>query len=173
MAKLVFKKKNNGYVELVCILILFFVFTALSLALVIVGAESYKQIKKRTDVTFNSGAYASYIQNKVHSYDTGNIDVINKDNVSCLVLYETESTYKTYIYCYEDKLYENLINDTSEFYIGDGEVLYDVSDLEFEKYSDNILKFSTKNKVEYVAINAGYINDKKWGQYEKVWKSKS
>mgnify|MGYP000854048273 CR=1 FL=1 len=160
MARLIFRRKHNNYIAEICIFLLFLTFASLSFVLIMVGADTYRGIKKKTNVTFNSGALLSYIDNKIHAYDFGKIYIKVNEGVDILVLEEENSDYSTYIYCYKKGVYETILAKDEPFVFGEGELLYNALKLSFKRYNDNVIKvdiLSTDRTAlcSYVNLNAG------------------
>ena len=162
MSKLTFRKDVNGYISIICIVLLFLVFTSLSLALVLIAANSYKEIKKQTDTTFNTGALVSYIDNKIHNYDNGGIAVLKEDNIDILVFTEDNRLYKTFVYCYEGNVYEHLVSADTEFAKGEGFVMFEAEEFAVNIENDNLLRLNIcvneEDTVEtFITVNAGFL----------------
>nr|MCR5609730.1 DUF4860 domain-containing protein [Lachnospiraceae bacterium] len=115
--------------------------TGMSLALVFVSANSYKKIKEQTDYTFNTGALVSYVENKIHNYDNGHIEIFTtEDDIDVLVLNEDNMMFKTYVYCYNGKMYENLVRSETEFKKGKGEKLYDAEAMSIKYEKEDLIR---------------------------------
>jgi len=116
-------KKRYSYIQVVCALSLFLLFSVCSLFLVTIGANNYKGVLGETDKSFNTNSSLHYVTNKLHSYDKiGGISLAEKDGVQVIVLNEdfSDGGYHTLIYCYDGYIFELLKQKNQSFKLGNG-----------------------------------------------------
>ncbi|MEL7569286.1 MAG: DUF4860 domain-containing protein [Eubacteriaceae bacterium] len=141
-------KKQNHTVDTVFIITIFLVFVMSTFFVLATGANIYKNISGRIDKRFNETTSLSYISNKVLSYnERGNVYISKLDDIQALTLEQSISgeKYVTMLYCYNGKLMEITCKKAEIFAKGDGADILDISGLEFEYISDNLLKITVYN----------------------------
>lgn len=111
-------------VQTLCILLIFTLFAAASLLLVLIGANVYRGVSARMDENDSIRTSLSYVANKVRTGDeTGEIAVEDEGKIRSLVLssrYDGD-VYKTYLYWYRGWLTESFLAADQPFVPGDGE----------------------------------------------------
>ena len=142
-------KKRSSYIQIVCALSLFLLFSVCSLFLVTIGANNYKGILGETDKSFNTNASLHYVTNKLHSYDKRNgvsIERINGVQIFALNEDLSESGYHTLIYYYDGYLYELLKQKQQPFVIGNGTKILPVENFSVKKLTNNLVQITATNK---------------------------
>lgn len=127
--------------DFIFILALLCVFAFGTLIAVILSSNTYKEIKLATDSNFEFRTPLSYVSTKVRQNDEINsVQIIQKDGIDALVLetHDNDHTYQTWIYEYQDFLYEVYIEKGTPFQLDDGLALIPSYGLEF-KMDDNVL----------------------------------
>lgn len=153
------KNKSLDYLEFICIVILFFVLSIISLLSIIASSNNYKEIKKQTNKTFNDMALLSYITNKIKASDDGHIFVEEHEGKNVLVIENKANKCKTFIYQKDEKVYETVVNiDMKYDSTLDGECMYNAKSIKFDMVSENIMCISVVTdegeKSVYVSIKA-------------------
>ncbi len=141
-------KKQNHTVDTVFIITIFLVFVMSTFFVLATGANIYKNISGRIDKRFNETTSLSYISNKVLSYnERGKVYISKLDDIQALTLEQSISgeKYVTMLYYYNGKLMEITCKKAEIFAKGDGADILDISGLEFEYISDNLLKITVYN----------------------------
>ncbi len=111
-------KRANGAISSFFILSVLSIFAILSLLLVMIGANAYKKIVKDTDENNKIRASLTYVANKVRQNDElGAIAVQKIDEINALTIdtVYSDKPYRTYIYFYDDGIYESFLNKETQF----------------------------------------------------------
>ena len=107
-------------------LLLYGLFALLSLLLVLIGAQVYKNIVATSDAHSTVRASLSYVANKVRAGDVeGGIRIETRQDLPLLVLEEQAggATYETLIYYYDGALRERFQHSGAAFDPANGETL--------------------------------------------------
>jgi len=142
-------KKRNSYIQIVCALSLFLLFSVCSLVVVTIGANNYKGILGETDKSFNTNASLHYVSNKLHSYDKPNsVSIENINGIQVLALNEdlTDSGYHTLIYFYNGYLYELLKQKHQTFVLGNGTKVFPIETFSIKKLTNSVVELTATNK---------------------------
>ena len=150
---------NYKYINYIFSFSLVLTFAILMSILIYSGANSYKNVKKYTDVSFNSSTALGYVVNKLHGNDINGVEIGSVDGNDYIGLNYGLSGYVTYVYCYEGKLYECLANSDSGITLGMGEVICEMTDMEVVEKEEGLLHIILRNDEDehetYVYINSG------------------
>ncbi len=141
-------KKQNHTVDAIFIITIFLVFVMSAFFVLTTGANIYKNISDNIDKRFNETTSLSYISNKVRAYnESGKIYISKLDNIQALTLEQTidKENYVTMLYYYSGKLMELSCMKGENFSSGDGTEILDISGLEFEYISSNMLHVTVYN----------------------------
>lgn len=123
-------------------LILFAVFAACVLSVLLTGAKAYKNVTERDRAAYEQRTCAQYVATKVRQASSGAaVRVEDAAGISCLVVTETieNEDYATRIYCYDGWLRELFTAADAEFYPDDGEKLLEAAALEFAQPEAGLL----------------------------------
>lgn len=159
MKRFVKNNDNSVYANLISIFIIFFMFTVLSLTLILITTDSYKKMKNQIDNTFNSSALLSYVTNKIRSYDNkdNTIRVIKEDGVdNVLRLEDGNEKLVTYIYEKNDIVYESVARKGDKLNCNMGQELFKAKKVTFKICDENLIKITihtTNNKNMYNYVN--------------------
>lgn len=137
-------RTSNAPFDFIFILALLCIFAFSALIAVILGSNTYKEIKVTTDSNFEFRTPLSYVSTKVRQNDEINsIHIISKDGIDALVLesHDNDHTYQTWIYEYKDFLYEVYIEKDTPFQPEDGLALIPSYGLEFQM-NKNVLNIT-------------------------------
>ena len=138
-------KTQNHIIDLLFTLALFCVFAATSLAVVIIGANVYKNTVSKMDNNFRVRTSAAYISEKIRQNDkVGAVYVSQIQKEPALVLEQEheENIYQTWIYSYEGTLREVFTEKGTDILPSDGQEIMQIQDLEIRKLLDNLIEFS-------------------------------
>ncbi|MCI8360053.1 MAG: DUF4860 domain-containing protein [Clostridiales bacterium] len=126
-------------------LILYGMFTLVSLLLVLIGAQIYRGIVQRTEDRSNVRASLSYVANKVRSSPEASLE--NREGTAVLVLSEQQEGQRieTLIYCYEGKLRELYQLEGKAFIPENGEELAAVSGFSIAQPAEDLLMVTSKD----------------------------
>ena len=134
--------KKKYAIDAVFALILYGMFTLISLLLVLIGAQIYKGIVRRTDARSDVRASLSYVANKIRSAEEVRLE--NREGLTVLVLPENQKV-ETVIYFYDGSLREMLQLQGESFDPSAGEELAAVSGFSLSQQEDDLLVVSTKD----------------------------
>ena len=134
-------------------------FAILMALLIYSGANSYKNVKEHTDISFNASTALGYVINKIHGNDVNGVEIGEVNGGEYISLNYGEAGYVTYVYCYEGKLYECLAKSDSELTMGMGEVICELTDMNIEKKDNGLIRIVLNDNDDsyeaYVYINSG------------------
>lgn len=134
-------KTSHASLDFIFILSLLCVFAFGALAAVILGANTYRNIKEDMDSNYELRTPLSYISTKVRQNDSvDSIRIIQKEGTDALVLetVDNDELCQTWIYEYQDFLYEVYLEKDTPFQLKDGLAIIPSSGLEFT-LKDNLL----------------------------------
>lgn len=141
-------KKQNHTVDTVFIITIFLVFVMSTFFVLATGANIYKNISNSINKRFNETTSLSYISNKILSYnERGRVYISKLDNIQALTLEQSinNEEYITMLYYYNGKLMELICKKNENFSEGDGIEILDLSGLEFEYVSSDLLQITVYN----------------------------
>lgn len=136
-------KKQQFTIDKLFPFLLLCIFCISSLLFVYYGANQYNAAASSMEGNYNLRACISYLQDKVRENDCqGRISVQNTDNISLLKFTgdPNESLSVSYLYAYEDKLYELVSPEDTPFSPEMGTPLFDLKSLAFSMKSNHLLK---------------------------------
>lgn len=137
------KQKSRNAVDLIYGLALFCVFAACALMVVMLGANVYKNVNEEAEANFDTRTGLSYIATKLEQNDTADcIGLAQLAGEDALVLdlhLEDGSSYRTWLYCCDGSLQEQLLPADLEPDPAVGQVIMPLQQLELE-LEDGLLK---------------------------------
>ena len=110
--------------DTIFILILLTLFAATSFLLVLIGAKQYRFVTDVMNQNFETRTTASYLSEKIRQSDSLNaITVTTLEGIPALAItsLENNTSYTTYIYCYDGVLRELLVTEHSVFTLSGGQ----------------------------------------------------
>lgn len=140
--------KAKHIVDVVFVLVLFAVFTASALVLVILGANVYQKTVKNMGACYNSRIATSYITQKIRqndSYDTVHVGKLLSQDALIFSSTIGEDSYSTYIYCHDGSLCELFMKTDSNIGtdpLSAGNRIMDVESFAITEINDNLLCIS-------------------------------
>ena len=140
--------KTKHIIDVVFVLVLFAVFTASALVLVILGANVYRQTVKNMSACYNSRIATSYITQKIRqndSYDTVQVGKLLSQDALIFTNTVGNDSYSTYIYCHDGSLRELFMKTGSNIGtdpLSAGNSIMDVEDFSIAEVNDNLLHIS-------------------------------
>lgn len=141
--------KHN--IEGAFVLVLFAVFAIAIVAVLALGANSYKSLVKRDDDAYNKRIITSYVTAKIRNSDNYNSVKVgsfgagkNNEDVNTLHLFETVDgdVYDLRIYFYDGYVYELLTTKDNDIEPEAGSKIVEASGLSFEK-EDSLLRIKS------------------------------
>lgn len=142
-------QQRRYIVDILFVLTLFGVFTLSALVLVTVGSDVYKNTVNSMHSNYELRTSTSYITEKIRqnnyvSEQNGGIKAVTLENTTALCLPKTvdQTTYCTYLYCYDGYLKELFIN--SDISIGGsmlaaGQNIMELSSMEISEEDNGLL----------------------------------
>lgn len=136
-------KTANHTIDIVLILVLFCLFAASVLSVLLAGANGYQGIVDKMEGQYAERTCLYYLDAKIRHYDeTGMVDVESFVGTDALVLYETfeETRYKTLIYYADGYVRELFFEDGLQFQPEDGQKIIPAQDLQVTRQKEDLLK---------------------------------
>ncbi len=150
---------NYRYINYIFSFSLVLTFAILMALLIYGGANSYKNVKEHTDISFNASTALGYVVNKIHGNDVNGVEIGEVNGEEYISLNYGEAGYVTYVYCYEGKMYECLAKSDSALTMGMGEVICELTDMNIQKKENGLIRIVLNDKEDsyeaYVYINSG------------------
>lgn len=122
------ERKTSAFTALFALLV-FLLFSVLSLLLVLTGAKAYRGIVNRMESNQQTRVSLSYVVNKVHAAGAGEVSLQNAAGHSAIVIssHHGDRDYRTYIYEYNGALFEWFTRADKPFQAGQGEKIVALS----------------------------------------------
>ncbi|MFA9424150.1 MAG: DUF4860 domain-containing protein [Sedimentibacter sp.] len=133
------------------IMILFLIIVLLSVMIIVFGKNIYENINEDRSTNYELRVSLSYIANKVRQSDienTVNIKKLNDDYAVVISEKYDDDNYETWIYFYENAIYEILIDENSPFNLDDGMKIVAVDNFNICEIKENLYKFTATSKEE-------------------------
>lgn len=137
--------------------ILFVILTTCLLSVLLSGADLYRTINQRDQLSYDHRTLVQYLTTKIHQNDVsdqiniGDFDVVSDSNQgTTLHIFEVieDRTFCTRIYCYNGYLYELFSAGGLDFSMSDGQPLLPLKDLSFSRLS-NLLQIDVQYADEH------------------------
>lgn len=126
------KRTIEHHLDGLIALLLFGVFAACVLTVLLTGADAYQRLTERDRETFNRRTCVQYVTSRVRQSDRqGLISVSDFGGESALVLMDPGGDYVTRIYCHEGYLMELYTDVLSDMAPEDGETVLEAQAVEF------------------------------------------
>ena len=138
---------NQFSIQFGFIMLLFLVIVLLSVMIINIGQSIYSNINDDRATNYELRVSLSYIANKIRQADKENtVDIKDLYRSSAVVINETYDglNYETWIYYYDNYLYEILIDEGELFEPSDGMKVLKVDGFNISKLKENLFKFSVK-----------------------------
>lgn len=116
----------------------------------ILGIHFYEKTTNRISSNYETRTALSYLREKIHQNDQcESISISSFDGAEALVFEETygDLLYRTYIYEYENALWELMVQDGVNASLKDGTKILDVDDFSMKETSSGIFTFSCTNQA--------------------------
>ena len=127
------EQENNHLIESLAALLLFGVFAACVLSVLLTGAGAYRRLTERDRAAFDQCTAVRYVANRLRQADrAGGIALRNFQGSSAIVLTEEigGEVYETQIYCYDGHLRELFARADSGLTLEDGEKVLELRSLQ-------------------------------------------
>ncbi len=141
-------RTNRHVIDLVFPIAVFFVFTASSLAVLMLAANIYHTQTTDADNNYMTRTSLAYVSEKIRQNDAnGGISVRTVEDRSCLAIESVsyDVSYTTYIYEYEGTLKELFIRDDAKLRLKDGKDIMEVKEFSIEEIGDGLFRFASSD----------------------------
>lgn len=152
-------KRQNHHIDIIFILALFFLFAFSSIILIILGSNVYQKTAAQMETHFDQRSVSSYITEKIRQNDICDTFVISSlGPVEALQMSQIidDVSYSTYLYVYEDHLYELFARSDIEMQPSDGQEILLLKDISFSFLTANLLEIKyhdSNNKEQNLLIS--------------------
>ena len=150
--------------QLIFIMLLFLIIVVMSIMIILLGQKIYENINEDRTDNYEKRVSLSYISNKIRQSDRENsIRIENLGDTQALVIRELydEDYYETWIYFYNDGLYELFSGESIEFNLDDGMKIMDVESFSIKKINNRLYKFTAGydkyNSELIITVNSGQL----------------
>ena len=116
----------------------------------VLGIHFYEKTTNRISSTYETRTALSYLREKIHQNDQNqSISIGSFDETEALIFEQTygDKLYKTYIYEYENALWELMLQDGVQASCKDGTKILDVREFSMKEISPGIFIFSCTNEA--------------------------
>ncbi len=139
------KFQQKHVIDLLFPIMLWAVLLICSIFTIILGIHFYQESTKRISSTYEIRTVLSYVREKIHQADSGQaVSVGFLGNTQSLILqqYSGEQSYTTYIYAYNDALWELTALGEAALSPEDGTKIFDIADFTITEKASGIYTFS-------------------------------
>ncbi|MEL7647750.1 MAG: DUF4860 domain-containing protein [Sedimentibacter sp.] len=133
--------------QFIFIMLLFLIIVIMSVMIILLGKNIYTKINDDRTSNYETRVSLSYLANKVRQSDRKNaVEIRNFEGRNAVVIKETydDEIYETWIYYYDNAIYEMFTDQGSSFSAEDGLRIVDVQNFEIEKISRNLYRFTAE-----------------------------
>ena len=147
-------KENNTKqfsFQFIFIMLLFLLIVILSVMIILLGKDIYSGINKDRAINYEKRVSLSYVANKIRQNDKADsisIDSLNGENAVVIKEVYDDAIYETWIYYYDNAIYEMFTDEGIEFNLDDGMKIMDVENFNIEMLNDNLYKFTATSNEE-------------------------
>lgn len=143
------KPRNRTHVtDILFTLSLFCLFTACAFLVVLTGIQVYRTTVSDMEDNYSSKTALSYVTEKIRQHDfAGGVSVVSLKGENALVLKDPADgeTYLTYIYAYEDYLWELSVKEGTPVSRDMGQKIIQVQDFSIEKKENGFFELSASD----------------------------
>ena len=143
------KPRNRTHVtDILFTLSLFCLFTTCAFLVVLTGIQVYRTTVSDMEDNYSSKTALSYVTEKIRQHDfAGGVSVVSLKGENALVLKDQADgeTYLTYIYAYEDYLWELSVKEGTPVSRDMGQKIIQVQDFSIEKKENGFFELSASD----------------------------
>lgn len=143
------KPRNRTHVtDILFTLSLFCLFTACAFLVVLTGIQVYRTTVSDMEDNYSSKTALSYVTEKIRQHDfAGGVSVVSLKGENALVLKDQADgeTYLTYIYAYQDYLWELSVKEGTPVSRDMGQKIIQVQDFSIEKKENGFFELSASD----------------------------
>ena len=136
--------------QFIFIMLLFLIIVILSVMIIVLGKNIYVNINEERKSNYELRVSLSYISNKVRQSDKlDSLEIRKLEDDDAVVIKETydDENYETWIYFYDNAIYEMFTDENNSFIPEDGMKIVEVDSFEITEINDNLYKFAAKSKT--------------------------
>lgn len=137
-------------IHFILIMFLFLIIVMLSIIIISLGKNIYDKINIEREINYDLRVSLSYIANKVRQADREGavcIKELNGNNAVVIKEKYDDTVYETWIYFYDNYLYEILIDEGISFDMSDGMKVLKIDSFDITRIKKNLYKFSIKSNT--------------------------
>lgn len=137
--------------QFIFIMLLFLMIVILSVIIILQGKNIYSSINEDRAINYETRVSLSYIATKIRQNDKENsVRIENFNGQNSVVIDEVydDVNYETWIYYYDNGIYEMFTDAGMEFNLNDGMKILEVESFSIEKLDNNTYKFIAKSNGE-------------------------
>lgn len=141
--------------QFIFIMLLFLMIVFLSVMIIMLGKDIYSEINNDRTGNYEKRVSLSYVANKIRQNDKESsimIESLNGENAVVINEVYDGAKYETWIYFYNNAIYEMFIDAGMEFNLDDGIKILDVESFNIEKLKEDLYKFTAKSNNESTGI---------------------
>lgn len=137
--------RKGHTIDIVFVLLLFCIFAASVLLVLLTGAGTYQGIAESMENHYQERTCINYIATKIRHYDTeGSVELVDGTGDAAIKLKLSETidgtAYNTFIYYYNGMVMELFTEEGLEIDAGGGFEIIEAEGITFEMASDNLLR---------------------------------
>ncbi len=137
--------------QFIFVMLLFLMIAFLSFIIIAMGSNVYSKINSDRIGNYQKRVSLSYVSNKIRQNDKkGCVEIENLNGENAVVINEVYDgeKYETWIYFYDNAIYEMFIDAGMKFSSDDGMKILEVESFNIEKLKKNLYKFTAKSNTE-------------------------
>lgn len=155
-------KENHRSFQFVFILLLFLMIVIMSVMIILLGKDIYSSINEDRTTNYEMRVSLSYVANKIRQSDKNKnvkIESLNGENAVVIKEKYDDATYETWIYHFDNAIYEVFIDENTEFNLEDGMRIMEIESFNIEEINESLYKFTaTSNQDSTELILSLYSN---------------
>jgi hypothetical protein len=137
--------------HLILIILLFLMIAMMSLMIILLGKDIYSSINEDRASNYEKRVSLSYVANKIRQSDKKNnvrIESLYGENAIVINEVYDDVVYETWIYFYDNSIYEIFTDEDMKFNLEDGMKVMESESFVIEEINDNLYKFTAINNDE-------------------------
>lgn len=141
--------------QFIFVMLLFLMIVFLSVMIILLGRDVYSAINKDRTSNYEKRVSLSYVANKIRQNDKKEcvrIESLNGENAVVITEVYDDAKYETWIYFYDNAIYEMFIDEGMEFNLDDGMKILEVESFNIEKLGEDLFKFTAKSNNESTGL---------------------
>ncbi len=141
-------RRFSHKIDIGFVLTIMVLFAITTFSLVLIGAKQYKGITSTIDENHEERTASSYLAEKFRSNNVSDaISICELNGVTALSIITTENdiSYITYIYHYDNYLYELVVTENSVFSLSSGQKIIEMQDFNLTYVNESLIKAEITN----------------------------